>query len=100
MSSQPPAGQLLGPEQERRLAAHLFNSTWDLLETENRTPADDDRMLHMAHASRYHWGQVGSAAQLARGETHARPRLVKTVGMGWEDLAVAAAVVDALAGPR
>jgi DNA-binding transcriptional MerR regulator len=68
MSSQPPAGQLLGPEHERRLAAHLFNRTWDLLETENRAPADDDRMLHMAHASRYHWGQVGSAAQLARGE--------------------------------
>ncbi len=30
--------------------------------------ADDDRMLHMAHASRYHWGQVGSPENLARGE--------------------------------
>jgi ornithine cyclodeaminase len=37
-------------------------------------------------------------ARLVRGETTARPRLVKTVGMGWEDLAVAAAVLAAV-GP-
>jgi ornithine cyclodeaminase len=35
-------------------------------------------------------------AALVRGETSARPRLVKTVGMGWEDLAVAAAVLAAV----
>jgi ornithine cyclodeaminase len=35
-------------------------------------------------------------ARLVRGETTARPRLVKTVGMGWEDLAVAAAVLAAV----
>jgi ornithine cyclodeaminase/alanine dehydrogenase-like protein (mu-crystallin family) len=34
-------------------------------------------------------------ADLVRGASTARPRLVKTVGMGWEDLVVAAAVVDA-----
>jgi hypothetical protein len=38
------------------------------METEDRTQAQDDRMLHMAHASRYHWEQVGTAANLARGE--------------------------------
>jgi DNA-binding transcriptional MerR regulator len=58
----------LDAEDERALAASLFNSTWDLLEQEDRTRADDDRMLHMAHASRFHWGNVGSAANLARGE--------------------------------
>ncbi len=35
-------------------------------------------------------------AALVRGRTTRRPRLVKTVGMGWEDLVVAAAVVAAL----
>jgi DNA-binding transcriptional MerR regulator len=55
-------------EDERRLAARLFNGVWDLLEAEDRGPADDDRMLHMAHASRYHWGQVGTPERLARGE--------------------------------
>jgi len=55
---------------ERLLAAQLFNETWRLMEREDRTRADDDRMLHTAHASRYHWGQVADAtpAQLARGE--------------------------------
>jgi len=53
---------------ERQLAVDLFNGVWRLMETEDRTPAQDDRMLHMAHASRYHWEQVGTAANLARGE--------------------------------
>jgi DNA-binding transcriptional MerR regulator len=52
----------------RRLGADLFNGTWELMEKEDRTPAEDDRMLHMAHASRYHWGEVGTPANLARGE--------------------------------
>ncbi|MFF5210896.1 MerR family transcriptional regulator [Streptosporangium sp. NPDC000396] len=53
---------------ERRLAADLFNGVWLLLEKENRTVEEDDRMLHMAHASRHHWGQVGAPANLSRGE--------------------------------
>lgn len=55
---------------ERLLAAQLFNETWRLMEQENRTTEDDDRMIHAAHASRYHWGQVPEAtpANLARGE--------------------------------
>ncbi len=54
----------------RLLAAQLFNETWRLLELEQRTRADDDRMIHTAHASRYHWGQVPTVtpAHLARGE--------------------------------
>ena len=53
---------------ERKLAADLFNGVWALMETEDRTRAQDDRMLHMAHASRFHWQQVGTPANLARGE--------------------------------
>jgi tetratricopeptide (TPR) repeat protein len=52
------------------LAAQLFNETWRLMEQEGRTRQDDDRMIHAAHASRYHWGQVPAVtpAHLARGE--------------------------------
>jgi hypothetical protein len=32
----------------------LYNDTWRLLEKE-RTPAEDDELLHQAHASAYHW---------------------------------------------
>jgi DNA-binding transcriptional MerR regulator len=65
----PPAPGKAAPlGDERKLAADLFNGVWALLETEDRTPAQDDRMLHMAHASRYHWEQVGGPENLARGE--------------------------------
>ena len=53
---------------ERQQAIDLFNGVWRLMEKEDRSTEDDDTMLHMAHASRYHWGQVGTAANLARGE--------------------------------
>jgi hypothetical protein len=55
---------------QRLLAAQLFNETWRLMEREDRTSQDDDRLIHTAHASRYHWGQAADAtpAHLARGE--------------------------------
>jgi hypothetical protein len=52
----------------RALAVSLFNNVWPLLKRSGRSPAENDEMLHMAHASRYHWGLVGTAANLARGE--------------------------------
>jgi hypothetical protein len=56
------------PDSQRQLAADLFNLVWTLLEQTGRTTEDDDRMVHAAHASRYHWGQVGGPQQLAIGE--------------------------------
>ena len=52
----------------RKYAVDLFNFTWELLEKPDRTVEEDDSMLHAAHASRYHWGMVGEAVNLARGE--------------------------------
>lgn len=57
----------VGPDHAG-LGKEYFNGVWTLLETENRTPAEDDRMLHMAHASRHHWGEVGAVPNLVRGE--------------------------------
>ena len=53
---------------ERQLAADLFNHTWTLLETPDRTQTQDDEMLHAAHASRHHWGRIGEPVNFARGE--------------------------------
>jgi len=58
----------LSREQRRRLAVDLFNHVWTLLELSQRPPEQDDEMIHAAHASRYHWGEVGTKANLARGE--------------------------------
>jgi DNA-binding transcriptional MerR regulator len=60
----------LDPATRRKLAADLFNHTWTLLERTDRTPEQVDEMIHSAHASRYHWGEVTDreAVHLARGE--------------------------------
>ena len=58
----------LTPEEERRVAVDLFNHVWELLETPARSTAQDERMVHAAHASRYHWERVGDATNLLAGE--------------------------------
>src|SRR4051812_35997697 len=45
----------------RQLGVDLFNHTWTLLEKENRTPDEDDEMVHAAHASAYHWLHANGA---------------------------------------
>ena len=56
-------------ELHRRLGAELFNHVWDLLVIEERTPNQDDEMVHAAHASRYHWSRAeGPGPRWARGE--------------------------------
>jgi DNA-binding transcriptional MerR regulator len=52
----------------RRLAVELFNRSWRLLEIDNRTPEQDDELVHCVHASCHHWREVGTPANLARGE--------------------------------
>ncbi len=66
--SKPPEPPELDPATRRALAAGLYNHTWTLLETHPRTPAQDDELIHSAHASRYHWGELGADIHLARGE--------------------------------
>jgi hypothetical protein len=64
----PSNSELLTSNSRRRLAAELFNRVWTLLEKPDRDQADDDTMLHAAHASRFHWGEVGEPVNFARGE--------------------------------
>ena len=56
------------PPAERKIAVDAFNLVWTLLEKTDRTDLETDRMIHAAHASRFHWEQVGTAVNLARGE--------------------------------
>jgi hypothetical protein len=58
----------LTPEQHRQLGVDLFNHAWTLMRLPERTPEQDDELIHAAHASRHHWGEVGTPANLARGE--------------------------------
>ena len=52
----------------KKFAIDLFNQTWDLLEKEDRNQMEADRMIHAAHASRYHWEYAGDIVNIQRGE--------------------------------
>lgn len=52
----------------RKFGVDLFNFVWTLLEKPDRTPEEDNNMLNAAHASRYHWGEIGEPVNFARGE--------------------------------
>src|SRR2546423_15713322 len=60
--------QELTQEQRRKLAVDLFNHVWTLLGRDERSAEEDDEMIHAAHASRHHWAEIGTGANLARGE--------------------------------
>jgi DNA-binding transcriptional MerR regulator len=70
---------VLDPADQRKLAAALFNRVWTLLEKEARTEAEDAEMIHAAHASCYHWMQIGEPVRRARGEWQCS-RVYATVG--------------------
>lgn len=54
--------------EHRDLAASLFNGVWELLDKKDRTEDEDYQMVHMAHASLYHWLQIGTANNFYVGE--------------------------------
>lgn len=55
-------------EFHRKQAISLFNKVWDYMEKQDRTLSDNDLMIHMAHSSRYHWNNIGTAVNFSRGE--------------------------------
>lgn len=101
----------LDANQHREQAVALFNGVWEMLDAPDRTPAQDDQMVHAAHASRWHWSQAGDLGgdqQLAVGEWqcarvysvlgrgepalhHAQACLAICAGSGLSDWVVAAA---------
>ena len=60
---------ILDPETQRGIAATLFNRTWDLLDLgDGRTDAQTHEMVDVAHASNWHWSQIGGLEQAVVGE--------------------------------
>lgn len=75
---------VLDPAQHRGEGVALFNAVWQMLDDPERTPAQDDQMVHAAHASRWHWSQAGELAgaqQLAVGEWQCS-RVYSVLGRG------------------
>jgi tetratricopeptide (TPR) repeat protein len=47
----------------RQLAGRCFNQVWDLLEKKERTEQEEEQMVHLCHASYWHWTQVEDHTQ-------------------------------------
>ncbi len=58
----------LDPATQRALAVSLYNRVWTLLDRTDRSPEDDDDLVHTAHASRHLWTSIGDAKNHAIGE--------------------------------
>ena len=54
-------------EAHQRFTVDLNNLVWNLLEKDQRTRDENERMVHAAHASHYHWSVIGHPINLARG---------------------------------
>lgn len=52
-------------EFHRKTAVACFNKAWEFLDKKERTPEDEMQLLTFAHASRYHWSQVGKPSNFA-----------------------------------
>lgn len=55
-------------EWHKRVAITLFNLVWSLLDKKDRKKQEDDKMVHAVHASRFHWGEIGTPVEFERGE--------------------------------
>ena len=62
-------------------AISCFNATWDLIDKKTRSPEEALTMIHLAHASRYHWGVVGTPTHFTRGEWQIS-RVYSILGLG------------------
>ncbi len=55
-------------EWHKRAAITLFNLVWSLLDKKDKIKQEDDKMVHAVHASRFHWGEIGTPVEFERGE--------------------------------
>ena len=65
--------------KHRQLGVDLFNEVWRLLETRE----DDERMLHAAHASAYHWSEAPECEPCNRARSEWQvSRVYSVLGLG------------------
>lgn len=55
-------------EAHKHFAIKTNGETWQLLEKKERTSIEDEILIHLAHASCYHWLQVGTGLHHQRAE--------------------------------
>ena len=71
----------LDADSQTALAKALYNRVWELLEKGDRTAADDEELVHTAHASRHFWTAVGTEKNRSIGDWQVS-RVYSTLGRG------------------
>ena len=80
VSEAPVADAAISNEGHRQLGKDLFNHTWTLIETADRTPEQVDEMIASAHASGYHWSKGGGTLANAARSQWQIARVYSTLG--------------------
>src|SRR5688572_11029435 len=44
-------------DAHKHFSKHCFNRAWDLIDKSPRTPEENEQMIHLAHASIWHWSE-------------------------------------------
>lgn len=78
----------------REFAVSCFNGAWDLIDSENRTAADDTEMLLLSMTSRWHWAHAGGPEQIATGDWQVS-HVASLLGLGDLALRFAQAALEA-----
>jgi len=55
------------PVAHRWFGVESNNGAWKILDDAGRSPAEMERAIHLGHSSLYHWSEIGTAANRARG---------------------------------
>jgi DNA-binding transcriptional MerR regulator len=74
--------ETLDVDTHRRLGKELYNQTWSLLETADRTPEQDDEMVFTTYASAFHWSKGGGTLANAARSHWQIARVYATLGRG------------------
>ena len=78
----PRAPVALDMAAHRQLGVDLYNRTWTLLETADRTPDQVDEMIAAAHASAWHWAQAGGTVANSARSHWLMSRVYSILGRG------------------
>jgi len=54
-------------EFHKKMAVDLFNLTWELLDKQDRTSEESEKMILTSYSSAYHWSVIGEPVNLQRG---------------------------------
>ena len=71
--------------EHKSVAVNCFNEAWNYLDKGELSNQEKAELLHLVHTSRYHWGQVGTILERARGEWQISRAYVK---VGFYDAAL------------